>query len=99
MIFTEAPACLVPTPGYANMLAEPRVYRVNKVKRVVRPIHASISPPKPKEQHGRLTARHALRSSVALEIANVTAFGNIIRPFGSLALPKLSATKVESHQV
>jgi hypothetical protein len=46
MILTEALACLVPTPGYTNPLAEPRVlvhlvqtlivYRVNKVKRVVR---------------------------------------------------------------
>jgi hypothetical protein len=79
MILTEALACLVPRSGYTNTLAEPRVYSVNKVKRVVRPIHASISPAKPREErHGRLTARHAFRSSVVLEFPCIIAFANII---------------------
>jgi|ERR1700756_1426232 hypothetical protein len=43
------------------------VYRVNKVKRFVRPIHATISRAKPRDdRHGRPMARHAYRSSVAL---------------------------------
>ena len=62
------------------------VYRVKKVKGIVRPIHASISRAKPREErHGRPTARHALRSSVVLEFSNATTFVNIVRPFRSLA--------------
>ena len=70
--------------------SEPQVYRVNKVKRIVRQIRASIFFAKPKaERRGRLTARHALRSSVVLEFASVTTFVNIVGPFRSLALPAI----------
>jgi hypothetical protein len=35
------------------------------------------------------TARRTCWSSVALKVINVSSFANIVRPFGSLALPSL----------
>jgi len=67
------------------------VYRVNTVKRFVRPIHATISGAEPtEERRGRPTARHAHRSSVALEFTDVSSFVNIVRSFGSLAPPSFT---------
>ena len=61
------------------------VYHVNRVKRYVRPIHATISGAKPRDdRHGRPMARHVHRSSVALEFTNVSSFVSIVRSFRSL---------------
>jgi hypothetical protein len=63
-------------------------------------IHASISRFKPREeQHARPAARHALRSSVALELAKVTTFVSIVRPCGSPPPPSLRRGRPSPHQV
>jgi hypothetical protein len=66
-------------------------YRVNTVKRFVRPIHLTISGIKPRDKlHGRPTARHAHQPSVAFEFTNVSSFVKIVNSSGSLAPPSFS---------
>jgi hypothetical protein len=99
MILTKALACSVSRSGLHQYSRRAAVYRVNKVKRFVRPIHAIISSAEPREErHGRPTARHAHRSSVALELTDVSSFVNIAMPLGSLAPPsQANRLPITSH--
>jgi hypothetical protein len=88
MILTKPLAWVVPTSGLRQAARRAGVYRVNRAKCIVRPVVEPFSRAEPGDQrHGRPTARHDHQPSAALEFTNVNTFANIIRSFGSLALP------------